>query len=535
MNAYLIGVLISLAVYLFIGTYIGKKVKNLNDYYVAGRNAPVILIVGSLVASFLSTGAFLGDTGEVYNGFFVAIVIVGIMQASGYVFGSNLFGRYIRRSEVLTIPEYFGNRFDSKSIRTLAGVTTIIGIVAYLLSATQGITLLMSQITGLDYRVCVLIAWFSYTVFTIYAGSPGVLLTDTMMFMVFLVAAVIAIPCITIAAGGWFPAIQGLAVSETVPGILSWAGNPDYLYPTGGQNIMWAITYGVVWALVVATSPWQTSRYLMAKDEHTVMRSAVFASMAVIIVTTALYFSAAFIQKICPGLEGQKAMIWAAMNVMPKAVGVILLTGILAAGISSGSTFLSLVGFSLTNDIFHSKSKDQKKMLAFSRKGMLLVSFVVLALAYFNPPAVFWMMYFGGTVFACSWGPICIASVWSKRLTKAGAFWGMLLGFVGNFGMRMYTSLSGVTLPMIFDSFFVGIFLCIVGAIVGSALTQVTPEEKAQREKLFVVPECEKDEVKMRKTQNLYKVYITFGIVVLIFFVTCYAIPYAQGLAAAGL
>lgn len=76
MNIYLIGVMISMAIYIAVGTLAGRKVKNVDDYYVAGRRAPTILIVGSLVASFLSTGAFLGDTGEVYSGFFMPIVIL---------------------------------------------------------------------------------------------------------------------------------------------------------------------------------------------------------------------------------------------------------------------------------------------------------------------------------------------------------------------------------------------------------------------------------------------------------------------------
>ena len=135
MNIYLIGVIISIAVYMVIGIFIGRKVKSVNDYYVAGRNAPTILIVGSLVASFLSTGAFLGDTGEVYAGYFIPIVIVGVMQATGYLWGSCLFGRYIRRSEVLTIPEYFGKRFQSDEVRRLSAFITIIAVCAYMLSA----------------------------------------------------------------------------------------------------------------------------------------------------------------------------------------------------------------------------------------------------------------------------------------------------------------------------------------------------------------------------------------------------------------
>ena len=151
MNIYLIGVMISMAIYIAVGTLAGRKVKNVDDYYVAGRRAPTILIVGSLVASFLSTGAFLGDTGEVYSGFFMPIVIVGVMQGTGYLFGATLFGRYVRRSGAFTLSEYFGKRFKSKKLQKLAGFTTIVAVTAYMLSAIQGISTLMSSITGFLY------------------------------------------------------------------------------------------------------------------------------------------------------------------------------------------------------------------------------------------------------------------------------------------------------------------------------------------------------------------------------------------------
>ena len=225
MNIYLIGVMISMAIYIAVGTLAGRKVKNVDDYYVAGRRAPTILIVGSLVASFLSTGAFLGDTGEVYSGFFMPIVIVGVMQGTGYLFGATLFGRYVRRSGAFTLSEYFGKRFKSKKLQKLAGFTTIVAVTAYMLSAIQGISTLMSSITGLSYSFCVIIAWVSFAVFTVWSGSSGVLITDTIMFLVFLTAAIIGIPFIVKAAGGWIPAIQNLALSTTKPGIISAGGN----------------------------------------------------------------------------------------------------------------------------------------------------------------------------------------------------------------------------------------------------------------------------------------------------------------------
>ena len=279
MNTYLISTIVAVVAFTVIGILAGRKVKDTNDYYVAGRKAPVILIVGSLIASFLSTGAFLGDTGEVYSGFFMGIVIVGILQALGYTYGATLFGKYIRRSEANTVPEYFGIRFNSNRLRKLAAITLMFGVTAYLLSAIQGASTLMTSITGLDYKWCVLIAWLSFTLFTVYSGSKGVLLTDTIMFIIFLLASLIGIPYIIHAAGGWFNTISDLANSTTNPGIISWANNLNYLYPTGIQNLVWAIVYGIVWAIVVMVSPWQTSRYLMAKDEHTVVRSSIWASM----------------------------------------------------------------------------------------------------------------------------------------------------------------------------------------------------------------------------------------------------------------
>ena len=61
--------------------------------------------------------------------------------------------------------------------------------------------------------------------------------------------------------------------------------------------------------------------------------------------------------------------------------------------------------------------------------------------------------------------------------TKAGAFAGMLLGFVGCAVMKIIGAL-GVNLPIYLDSFFIGLLANILGLVIGSALTQVTEEEK---------------------------------------------------------
>ncbi len=532
MNIYVIGLIVAILAFLLIGIGAGRKVKNTDDYYVAGRRAPTILIVGSLIASFLSTGAFLGDTGEVYSGFFMGILIVGVLQASGYVYGAGLFGKFIRRSKVNTLPEYFGKRFNSKRIRKLASITLIVAVLAYLLSAIQGVSTLISTITGLEYKWAVLIAWISFTAFTVYSGSKGVLITDTIMFLIFLLGALIGIPFIVSHAGGWNEAISALANSTTNPGIISWTNNLSYMYSSGIQNLIWAVVYGVVWAIVVMVSPWQTSRYLMAKDEHTVMRSSIWASMGVVTVTTILYFSAAFIYKINPNLtDASTAMIWGAMNCMPTIIGVIFLTGILSAGISSASTFLSLIGSSLTNDIITKyKNTSVKKELLISRVGMCIASLIVLLLAFFNPQQIFWIMYFGGTVIASSWGIVAFVSIWNKKISETGAFWGMLLGFLGCVIPKAFSALKGITLPIYLDPFFIGVILSILGMLIGSKIKPATKENQEFVKQLHIRPTSEVNIEKDNKTHNLTYVYSTFSIILGLFFVFAYAIPYLHSI-----
>lgn len=532
MNVYLIGTIVAIIVFVAIGVIAGKNVKDTNDYYVAGRRAPVILIVGSLIASFLSTGAFMGDTGEVYSGFFMGIVIVGILQASGYVYGAGLFGKYIRRAKVNTVPEYFGMRFHSKRLRILASVTLMVAVTAYLLSAIQGVSTLMTQITGLNYQVCVILAWLAFTVFTVYSGSMGVLITDTIMFLIFLAAALVGIPYIISAAGGWNEGIAALATSTTNPGIISWTNNLTYLYPTGVQNLIWAVVYGIVWAIVVMVSPWQTSRYLMAKDEHTVMRSSVFASMGVVAVTMLLYFSAAFVYKINPNLENASTcLIWAAKNVMPIFVGVVMITGILSAGISSASTFLSLIGTSLTNDILNKNDQDDSgKSLKSSRIVMGIVSIIVLIIGYLNPPQIFVIMYFGGTVIASAWGIVALTSVWKKDMSESAAFLGMLFGFLGCVISKSASALSGITLPIYLDPFFIGLACSLIGMIVGNEMKKASAEDIKRCEQLHIRPDSEVSAVEDRKTQRLMWLYMAFGILLGLVFVFAYAIPYMNAM-----
>ncbi|MEM7017972.1 MAG: sodium:solute symporter family protein, partial [Pseudomonadota bacterium] len=351
MSSFAIGLIISILIYLTIGYIAGRRVKHLEDFYVAGRNAPTMLIVGTLVASFLSTNAFMGEVGMSYQGHGALILLLVAINSLGYILGALFFGRYLRRSKALTVPEFFGTRFASKRIQMATGITVVIGLAAYMLAVTLGLAILVTQVSGLSYPVAVILVWLGYTLFTLYSGSEGVILTDTIMFMLFVSVAVMAAFFIVDATGGMHLAIESLALFENKPDILSWHGmvGPHTNWETTTDAIIWSFILGSAWGIVVAVSPWQASRYLMARDEHTVLRSACGACIAVILMYLVTIFGAAAVNLVNPDIvPAESVMIWTAMNLMPDIAGVILVSGIMAAGLSSASTFLSLVGFSVS-------------------------------------------------------------------------------------------------------------------------------------------------------------------------------------------
>jgi sodium/pantothenate symporter len=532
MSVYTFGLLVSIIVYLAVGNYAGRKVKRLEDYFVAGRNAPTLLIVGTLVASLMSTNAFMGETGVGYSGFPAVLIMLTAVNCIGYTAGGLYFGRFLRRSRALTLAEYFGQRFDSRRVQVVAGVTIVLGCTAYLVMVTQGAATIIHEVTGLSFNATLLVAWAGYTLFTLYSGSSGVVLTDTIMFLLFATVAFLGLAFIVEDAGGWFATIKGLAVFDSKPEIISWHGanGPDAIWKAPIESLTYALILGVSWGIVVAVSPWQASRYLMARNEHTVIRSAIITAGVVMALYLVLMMSGAAINLLNPDIDpAQENMIWAALNVMPTLVGVLLMSGILAAGLSSASTFLSLAGFSASNDVAPAKTTDDRVRLTMSRRAMFFISLVALAIAFLLPQGnLFWITYFAGTLFASSWGPVAFMSVWSSRITERAAFWGIIAGLLGNLVTNSLALLGIVDLPVFLDPILVGVVLSYVTVELISRKDSVSEKEHMLRERLHLVPESEIDPVKLQRTLLWSKILMASGVLLTILMIVFYVAPYRQ-------
>jgi sodium/pantothenate symporter len=528
MDLFTVTIGVSILIYIVIGSFAGRSVKKLDDYFVAGRRAPTLLILGTLVASVMSTAIFMGEAAFTYDGQLGAYLLFPGIAVIGYMLGALFFGVYLRRSRAPTVADYFGHRFQSRRLQQFAGFTIILGLGGYLLIVTQGAALLLSDLTGLSFVASLTIAWFSYTLFTMYAGSKGVIITDTLMFLLFMAATIVFVVYLVDGFGGINTAITDLARLDSKKGIASWTGiiGEGTSWPTALDYAIWAVVVDLAWAFVYAVGPWQASRHLMARDEHVVLRAAILATFCVIALQMLVYLAGGVMNLAKTDITpSATVLIWGAKTMVPELLGAFLLAGIVAAAVSSASTFLSLVGFSVSNDM-------GKEPLALTvnttRLIMLITSVIALVFCYFFPPDIFWFMLFIGTVFASSWGPVGLMSVWSKRITKDAAFWGMFSGFFLNVIPAAIDHLGIYHMPEYYPPV-IGTVASFVVIFVVSARGEVSREEKYQRMRLHRPSASDIDRVKTLKTMVAPLGLIVYGTVMPFLLLNYYVIPYQIG------
>ena len=516
-------------IFVAIGNYAGRRVKTLEDYYVAGRRAPTFLIIGTLVASNMSTTVFMGEAGFTYAGQLGPYLLLPGLPVTGYVFGALFFGTYLRRSRATTVAAFFGERFASPEVQRIAGWTVILGLGGYLLVVTQGAALLLSDLTGVSYTEGVLIAWLSYSTFTLYAGSKGVVITDALMFLLFTAASFFVVVHLVEGFGGISQTIQDLTRQDVKPGLMSWHGiiGDGTPWPTALDFLIWFVLIDLSWSLVYAVSPWQSSRHLMAKSEHVVLRASIYTVLVVIFLQIAIYGAGGFVNLANPDIENEETvLIWAAMNLVPSYLGAILVAGIVCAALSSASTFLSLVGFSVSKDL---GIQNTAASLGRTRTAMALISLVVLGLSLFLPHNLFWITLFIGTVFASSWGPVGLMSIWSRSITARGARWGMLAGLLANIVPAALDYIGIVDLPSYMEPVLLGIVASVLFARLGSRGDVVSEAERDYRTQLHQTPSVDVDRRSTRITLLAPTLLIAYGCVMPFLLLHFYVEPYQLG------
>ena len=229
--------LVFFAVMVGIGLYCRKHATDVNGFVLGGRSVGPWLTAFAYGTSYFSAVVFVGYAGQFGWKYGIAATWAGIGNALlGSLLAWAVLGRRTRimsqHLDSATMPEFFGKRFGSKSLKIAASVIIFIFLIPYTASLYNGLSRLFGMAFHIDYSLCVVVMAVLTGVYVIAGGYMATAINDFIqgIIMIFGICAVIA--AVLHSQGGFMAALEGLAqvqdpeVSQA-PGVFASFFGPD--------------------------------------------------------------------------------------------------------------------------------------------------------------------------------------------------------------------------------------------------------------------------------------------------------------------
>jgi sodium/proline symporter len=135
------------------------------------------------------------------------------------------------------------------------------------------------------------------------------------------------------------------------------------------------------------------------------------------------------------GGSSETIFLHMAMSFFPPVIAGLVLSGILAASMSSADSYLLIASSSIANDlaghlsrVFRKKDLTGHTVIILTRVIMLLVTAFGVAIALSGNDSIFKIVSYAWAGFGAAFGPLIIFSLFWKRTTLQGAIAGMVTG-----------------------------------------------------------------------------------------------------------
>jgi solute:Na+ symporter, SSS family len=431
------GIWISLTLYfvlmLGIGFYAWRKsTGNSEEYVLGGRNLSPAVAALSAGASDMSGWLLLGLPGALYvAGLVEAWIGIGLLIGAllnWIIVAPRLREQTERYDNALTIPEFLGNRFPSRSIllRMISAVVIVMFFSVYTASGlVAGGKLFMSAFEG-SYQMGVWLTLGVVLAYTVVGGFLAVCLTDFVQGVIMMLALIIMpIIVLTTGQGGGFS-----QASET----LSTLG-PDYLSLTHGLTVVGFLS-AVAWGLGYFGQPHIIVRFMAIRsvsEVATARRIGMTWMLISLLGAVALgIFGRAYVIRNNISIEDPETIfiLLAEMLFHPLMTGF-LFAALLAAIMSTVSSQLLVSSSSLAEDLYRlflNRNASQKELVLVGRIAVVAVGAVAALIAGDPDSQVLGLVANAWAGFGAAFGPLMILSLTWPRMTGAGAVAGLIAG-----------------------------------------------------------------------------------------------------------
>ncbi|MBR2264820.1 MAG: sodium:solute symporter, partial [Firmicutes bacterium] len=425
-----------------IGLYCRKNATDVNGFVLGGRSVGPWLTAFAYGTSYFSAVVFVGYAGQFGWKYGIAATWAGIGNAIiGSLMAWVILGRRTRimtqHLDSATMPEFFGRRFSSNSLKIVSSVIIFIFLIPYTASLYNGLSRLFGMAFHIDYSVCIILMAVLTAIYVIAGGYMATAINDFIQGMIMLVGIVAVIAAVIGSKGGLIEAMNGLAAVQdetvsTTPGIFNSFLGPDPL------NLLFVV---ILTSLGTWGLPQMVQKFYAIKDEGSIKKGTVISTVFAIVVAGGCYFLGGFgrlfSDKIDIAKNGFDSVIPTMLEGLSPFMLALVVILVLSASMSTLSSLVMTSSSTLTIDFIKGqfvKDMDDKKQVLLIR--ILIVVFIaissVIALIQYKSKVTFIAQLMG-----ISWGALAgsflapfLYSLYWKRTTKLSCWVCFVFGSV---------------------------------------------------------------------------------------------------------
>lgn len=484
-----------------VGFYSRKKAKNVNDYVLGGRSVGPWISAFAFGTSYFSSVVFIGYAGQFGWKFGLSSTWIGLGNAFiGSLLAWLVLGRRTRimtqALDAKTMPDYFGKRYDSKSLRVVGSIIAFVFLVPYTAGVYNGLSRLFGMAFDVDYHVCIIVMAVLTAIYVVVGGYMATALNDFIQGIIMLIGICAVIGSVLAGKGGFLAALKELSNIPVESAVTTG--------PLQGSQGLFASFFGPdplsLLGVVVLTSlgtwglPQMVHKFYAIKDEKAINTGTIVSTFFAIVVAGGCYFLGGFgrLFRNEPGIvlaDGAVAfdnIVPTMLSSLPDILIGIVLVLVFSASMSTLSSLVLTSSSTLTLDLIKPVfNKNMKEKTQLRLMQIFVVAFIALSVVLaFDPPT------FIAQLMGVSWGALAGAflapfmyGLYSKNVTKI-AVWASYIVGVGFTVANIICSQYGH--PIIQSPINAGALTMLAGLLIVPLVSFITPKpDKKKMEELF--------------------------------------------------
>lgn len=460
-------VLVAMAAYMLlvltVGVYYGKRNKTSDDYLIGGRNLGAWVTAMSAEASDMSSWLLMGLPGLAYLSGFGEAGWTAIGLAIGTYLNWKFVAKRLRKyTEVsnnsITLPDFFSNRFRDKHqiLMIISSVLIIFFFTIYTASGFAACGKLFASVFHFPYVPTMIICSIIIVLYTSIGGFMAASTTDLIQGILMSFSIIIVLIVGLVKAGG---VSEVISYAQSLDGYMS-------LFETYDPQTGKAASYGIIkmisglaWGLGYFGVPHILLRFMAIKNSSEIKKSR-FIAMTWVIISLAVAVCIGFVgacisSKGIGGIEmfttaagAETIFIRLTRAFLPQLLAGLVLSGILAATMSTADSQLLLVSASVGNNLYYNvfkKDATDRQVLIVTKITTFIVALVAIIIAFNPNSSIFELVSLAWSGFGSAFGPLILFSLFWKRTTLKGAVSGMVGGGILSIVWSLYiTKLGGI-------------------------------------------------------------------------------------------